>query len=107
MDMLATVSTSSPLDLRNTVSRLRRQGVGGGALILITGIPDEGLLAAYHVLAQDFTRTVVMAVGDRTVDNAGAFQRSGAVTVMVGPDSSWAPAWRTAMELSWSTASVG
>ena len=107
MDMLATVSSSPHLDLRTTVSRLRRQGVGGGALIIVTGVPDEGVLAAYRVLAKDFTRTIVMAVGDRAIDNVGTFQRSGAVTVMVGPDSSWAPAWRTAMELSWSTASVG
>ncbi len=107
MDMLATVATSANLDLRSTVSRLRRQGVGGGALIIVTGVPDDGVLGAYRVLAKDFTRTVVMAVGDRTVDNAAMFQRAGAVTVMVGPDSSWAPAWRTAMELSWSTASVG
>lgn len=107
MDMLATVTPTPHLDLRSTVSRLRRQGVGGGALIIVTGIPDDGVLAAYRVLAKDFTRTVVMAVGDQTADNAGMFQRSGAVTVMVGPDSNWAPAWRTAMELSWSTASVG
>lgn len=107
MDMLATITTTPHLDLRSTVSRLRRQGVGGGALVIVTGIPDEGVLAAYRVLAKDFTRTVVMAVGDRTTDGAGIFQRSGAVSVMVGPDSSWGPAWRTAMELSWSTASVG
>lgn len=107
MDMLATVSTNPNLDLRNTVSRLRRQGVGGGALIVVTGVPDEGVLAAYRVLAKDFTRTVVMAVGDRTVESATMFQRAGAVTMIVGPEANWAPAWRTAMELSWATASVG
>jgi len=107
MDMLATITTTPHLDLRSTVSRLRRQGVGGGALVIVTGIPDDGVLAAYRVLAKDFTRTVVMAVGDRTTDGAGIFQRSGAVSVMVGPVSNWGPAWRTAMELSWSTASVG
>ncbi len=107
MDMLATITTTPHLDLRSTVSRLRRQGVGGGALVIVTGIPDDGVLAAYRVLAKDFTRTVVMTVGDRTTDGAGIFQRSGAVSVMVGPDSNWGPAWRTAMELSWSTASVG
>lgn len=105
--MLATVTVSPHLDLRSTVNRLRRQGVGGGALIMVTGPPEEGILAAYRVLAQDFTRTVVMAVGDRTLEDPGTFQRAGAVTVMVRPDSSWAPAWRTAMELSWSTASAG
>lgn len=107
MDMLATVAPRPNLDLRNTVTRLRRQGVGGGALIIVTGIPDDGVLAAYRVLAKDFTRTVVMAVGDRTIENVTMFQRAGAVTVMVGPESHWAPAWRTAMELSWATASAG
>ena len=107
MDMLATVGPAPHLDLRSTVSRLRRQGVGGGALIVVTGLPDDGVVAAYRVLAKDFTRTVVMAVGDRTTDNVGMFQRAGAVTVMVGPEGSWAPAWRTAMELSWATASAG
>jgi len=107
MEVLATVEPAAHLDLRNTVSRLRRQGVGGGALILVTGIPDDGLVAAYRVLAKDFTRTVVMAVAERTAASGTQFQRSGAVTVMVGANASWAPAWRTAMELSWSTASVG
>ncbi len=107
MDMLATIAAAENLDLRTTVKRLRRQGVGGGALVIVTGVPDEGVLGAYRVLAQDFTRTVVMAVGDRTVDSIASFQRAGAVTVMVGAESKWAPAWRTAMELSWSSASVG
>lgn len=107
MDMLATAAPSPHLDLRSTVSRLRRQGVGGGALILVTGTPDEGLLDAYRVLAKDFTRTIVMAVGDRSVDDVSTFQRAGAVTVMTQAEATWAPAWRTAMELSWSTASAG
>jgi uncharacterized protein (DUF58 family) len=107
MEMLATSAPVPHLDLRSTVSRLRRQGVGGGALIIVTGLPDDGLVAAYRILAQDFTRTVVMSVGERTGESGGVFQRAGAVTVMVSPEASWAPAWRTAMELSWSTASAG
>jgi uncharacterized protein (DUF58 family) len=107
MEMLATAAPVPHLDLRNTVSRLRRQGVGGGALIIVTGIPDDGVVAAYRVLANDFTRTVVMSVADRSGESGALFHRVGAVTVMVRPDSSWAPSWRTAMELSWSTASVG
>jgi uncharacterized protein (DUF58 family) len=105
MEMLATAAPITNMDLRGTVSRLRRQGVGGGALIVVTGIPDDGVIAAYRVLAEDFTRRIVMSVGDR--DGTVQMQRAGAVTVAVGPDSSWAPAWRTAMELSWSTASAG
>ncbi|HEX9977609.1 MAG TPA: DUF58 domain-containing protein [Acidimicrobiia bacterium] len=107
MEMLASVQPTPHLDLRRTVARLRRQGVGGGALIIVTGIPDEGVLGAYRVLAKDFTRTVVMVVADRPGDAAGTFQRAGAVTVYAGPSGAWSPAWRTAMELSWSTASVG
>jgi len=107
MDMLATIDTSNTLDLRRTVTRLRRQGVGGGALVIVTGVPDDGALAAYRILAKDFTRTIVMAVADRSADALVMFQRAGAVTMAVGPDGAWGPAWRTAMELSWSTASVG
>jgi uncharacterized protein (DUF58 family) len=107
MEMLATVAPTPHLDLRSTVSRLRRQGVGGGALVIVTGIPDDGVLSAYRVLAKDFARTIVMAVGDRTMESGTMFQRAGAVTVMVGPDANWAPAWRTAMELSWASASAG
>lgn len=107
MDTLATVQPAPHLDLRHTVTRLRRQGVGGGALVLVTGLPDEGALAAYRVLAKDFTRTIVMVVGERITDAASSFQRAGAATVAARVDGSWAPAWRTAMELSWSTASVG
>ena len=75
----------------------------------MTGTPDHGVMAAYRVLAKDFTRTVVMAAGGPPPDAVALFQQAGAVTV-VGPaaaQGSWAPAWRTAMELSWSTASVG
>jgi hypothetical protein len=88
MEMLASVQPTPHLDLRRT-------------------IPDEGVLGAYRVLAKDFTRTVVMVVADRPGDAAGTFQRAGAVTVYAGPSGAWSPAWRTAMELSWSTASVG
>ncbi|OFW66633.1 MAG: hypothetical protein A2Z12_08355 [Actinobacteria bacterium RBG_16_68_21] len=107
MEILASIQPTPNLDLRRTVARLRRQGVGGGALIVVTGVPDDGVLGAYRVLAKDFTRTVVMAVADRPGETAGTFQRAGAVTVYAGPSGAWAPAWRTAMELSWSTASVG
>lgn len=107
MDMLATIATSPTLDLRQTVSRLRRQGAGGGALVVVTGNPDEGVLAAFRVLAKDFARTIVMAIADRPDDSILSFQRAGAVTVTATTGSSWAPAWRTAMEMSWATASAG
>jgi len=107
MEVLAAVQPLAHLDLRQTVTRLRRQGVGGGALVVVTGLPDEGVLAAFRVLAQDFARTVVLAVIERPGEGLFAFQRMGAVTVSTAPGSPWGPAWRTAMELSWSTASLG
>lgn len=104
MDMLAAIQPTEHLDLRRTVTRLRRQRVGGGALVLVTGSPDDGVIGAYRILAKDFTRAIVMVVGDRSADSIAAFQRAGAVTVTARPDGSWASAWRTAMEMSWSTA---
>lgn len=107
MEVLATVQPQLGLDLRQTVSRLRRQGVGGGALVIVTGEADEGALSAYRILAKDFARTIVMAASDLAGDALIMFQRAGAATVSTGPDGPWAPAWRTAMELSWATASAG
>jgi len=95
------------LDHRRTVARLRRKGAGGGVLVFVTGIPDEGALATFQVLANDFARTIVMVVTDRAGDGAAAFRQAGALTVMSRPGGSWAPGWRTAMESSWSTASAG
>ena len=107
MELLAGIAPDPHVDLRAAVTRLRRAGVGGGALVLVTGMPDEGILAALRVLSIDFTRTVVMAVTAPADEGLPSVRRSGAVAVGVGPDAPWGPAWRTAMELSWSTASVG
>ena len=106
-EVLAAVQPLAHLDLRQTVTRLRRQGVGGGALVVVSGAPDEGVLSAFRVLAQDFARTVVLAVVEHPGEALVSFQRMGAVTVSTAPGSPWSPAWRTAMELSWSTASLG
>ncbi len=107
MEILATVQTVDRLDLRSTVRRLRRHGVGGGAFVVVTGIPDEGMLGVFRALAQDFSRTIVMAVDDRIKGSVASFQGAGAVAVMVGSFTPWAPAWRAAMEATWSTASAG
>jgi len=107
MEMLATVAPVPHLDLHRTVTRLRRSGVGGGALVVVTGAPDESLLGAFRSLARDFARTVVLSATERPGDALNAFQRAGAITVATGPSSAWAPAWHTAMELSWSTATAG
>lgn len=107
METLASVQALSHLNLPRTVARLRRGGTGGGALVLVTGVPDQAALGAFRALAHDFARTVVLAVVEQPGNSLLALQRAGALTVPSGPGTSWAPAWRTAMELSWSTASAG
>ena len=107
MDVLATVQPVPHLDLRSTVARMRRQGVGGGALVLVTGPPDESTLAAYRMLSRDFGRTIVMAVTNTVDASLGSLERSAAITVIAATGVPWGPPWRTAMERSWSTASAG
>lgn len=107
MELLAGIRPVDRLDLRAAVTRLRRTGVGGGALVVVTGVPDEAVLGAYRALAADFNRTVVMAVTAPGDEGLAVLRNAGVATVGAGPTGSWAPAWRTAMELSWSTASAG
>lgn len=104
MDQLATVQLSTELDLRRAIARLRRRGLGGGALVIVTGRSDDAVLAAYRALARDFTRTVVMSVDPDPGEAMTFYQRAGAVTVAVDPESDWAPAWRGGMEVAWATA---
>ncbi len=107
MEELATVDTSTDIDLRTFVSRMRSSGMSGGALIMATGDPDDDDLAVYRVLSRDYVKTVVMAVAQPDNEAILQFQRAGALTVITRPPSKWAPAWREAMEQAWSTATAG
>jgi uncharacterized protein (DUF58 family) len=107
MEALATVAAIPHFNLPRTVARLRRGGTGGGALILVTGVPDQGALSVFRALARDFARTVVLAVVEHPGDSLLPLQQAGALTVPAGPGTPWTPAWHTAMELSWSTATAG
>jgi len=107
MEELATVQTQDGRDLRAAVSRLRRLGLSGGILILITGPPDDGALGIYRVIGRDFNKTLVMAVAEGENEAILHFARAGALTVRSMPGTLWAPAWREAMERSWSTATAG
>lgn len=104
METLATVQPGDRLELRQTVSRLLRHGGGGGALVIVTGAPDEGLVGAHRLLTAHFTRTILMAVTDDPDAAAARVQGIDAVNVTIGSQGRWAPAWRTAMEVSWSIA---
>jgi uncharacterized protein (DUF58 family) len=107
MEELATVQREPGLDLRNQVARMRRSGMAGGALVLVTGEPDDADLAVYRILGRDYLKTIVMAVAEGNNDAILAFSRAGAITVRSGAGSHWGPAWREAMERTWSTATAG
>ncbi|HEX9854600.1 MAG TPA: DUF58 domain-containing protein [Acidimicrobiia bacterium] len=107
MEELAVVQTTQAIDLRTMVARMRRTGLSGGALVMVSGAPDDAELAVYRLLGRDFLRTIVMAVAQRQNEAILQFQRAGVITVLTAPGSRWAPAWREAMERSWSTATAG
>ncbi len=107
MEGLATIAPIPDLDLRALMHRLRRRGLSGGALVLVTGRPDLASVPALHLLARDFTRTVVMAATTHDNDATLQMRLTGSVLVLAGPGSNWAPAWREALEQAWSTATAG
>ena len=107
MERLATVDVDSTVDLRRVVARLQKQALAGGALVLVTGSPDEQDLVAFRSLSRDFTRTIVLAADDGGSGDVELMRNAGAITVVVEPGAPWAPAWRDAMERTWSTATPG
>ncbi len=107
MEELATVRPVRALDLRRVIARLRRTGMAGGVLVMVTGTPDEADLATFQVLSQDFYRTVVLSVADDDNETVIGFARAGALVVRTTASGSWTEPWRNAMEHGWSTASAG
>ncbi len=107
MERLATVQMVRDVDLHSIVVRMRRRATGGGALVMVTGTPDEEDLAAFRALTRDFNRTIVLSVDQGVEASAAQFHRAGAVTVVAPPEVPWAPVWREAMELTWSTVTAG
>jgi uncharacterized protein (DUF58 family) len=106
MNRLATVRPTT-VDLRRGVTRLHSAGVGGGALVMVTGTADDAVLAAFRYLARSFGRTLVLAVGNADDATLAMMQRSGAATISVAPGESWTAAWAKATESTWRTASAG
>jgi len=107
MERLATIKTSRGIDLKAAVGRMRRSGMAGGAMVLVTGIPDESHLAVYRTLGRDYVRTLLMSVVKEPNDAILQFKAAGAVTVLSSSASKWAPAWQQAMERAWSSATAG
>jgi uncharacterized protein (DUF58 family) len=107
MEELATVQPVADMDFGSLMGRLRREGLAGGALVMVTGVLDSDGVAVFKTLSRDYYKTVVMTVSERENEALNQVQRAGAVTISCGPASRWAPAWRDAMERTWSTATAG
>lgn len=107
MEKLATVQTSKGLDLKAAVGRMRRSGMAGGALVLVTGTADDSHLAVYRTLGRDYVRTLLMSVTQKSNDVIIQFRAAGAVVVESASTTKWAPAWQEAMERAWSSATAG
>ena len=103
MELLAVVDWVDDIDLRSLALRIRADGAGG-ALVLVTGVADDDLAAVRQLLSPDFGATVLLSVTSAEATETVQFQRAGAVTVVVPPDESWAAAWSSAIEATWSTA---
>ena len=107
MEELATISPARSIDLRSLIGRLRRSGMAGGVLVMVTGQPDDADLASFQLLSQDFYRTVVLSVTNGDDEAIVGFARLGALVVRTTATGSWAESWRNAMEHGWSTATAG
>jgi uncharacterized protein (DUF58 family) len=107
MEELAIIRPVRAVDLRHLIGRLRRSGMAGGVLVMVTGEPDDDDLVSFQLLSQDFYRTVVLSVTNQDDGAVLGFARLGGLVVRTTPDGTWADAWRNTMEHGWSTASVG
>ena len=107
MEELAVVQPAGALDLTTALTRLRRNGVSGGVLVLVTGVPDDPSLGVFRTLGSDFYRTIVMSTAEGVDESLAQFARAGATTVRASSPDRWAPAWKQGMERSWSTATAG
>ncbi len=106
MEALALVQTVPAVDIKAVASRLRQSG-RGGALVLVTGAPDEDLLSVHRHLASQHRVTILLAASSAPGSLIPAFQRLGAKTVVTGANPNWAPAWNQTMGRTWLSASAG
>lgn len=106
MEKLAVVEREGRLDIRAVATRLKSVG-RGGALIVVTGVPDSDILEVQRLMSREYRTTVVMSAAETASSGEIALQRAGAITVSVSPSQSWAMAWARVMGKTWSTASSG
>jgi hypothetical protein len=76
MEKLAVVEREGRLDIRAVASRLKSVG-RGGALVLVTGIPDSDLLEVQRLMSREYRTTVVLSASETSSSGEIAFQRAG------------------------------
>jgi uncharacterized protein (DUF58 family) len=104
MERLAMATADDTIDLVAATGELRRKG-GGGALVLITGSPDDDLLTVHELLKVDYPATLLMTVASTRSQTLGRLLRRGVLSVGITPEDNWAEAWMTATDRSWIAAS--
>lgn len=107
MEELATIRPRRSVSLEQLVKQLRNGSVSGEVLVMVTGQVDDDDVAVFQRLSQDFSRTVVLSVGEGQNRGVVGFEKAGALIVRTPPDGAWAESWRNAMEYGWSTVSAG
>lgn len=105
LEALARVQPLPAVDVRAVASRLRHTG-RGGALVLVTGKPDEDILGVQRLLSAQHRATVLMAATSQPGPLISAFQGVGVRTVIAAPHETWAQPWSQAVGRTWSTVSV-
>jgi uncharacterized protein (DUF58 family) len=105
LEALARVQPVPAIDLRAVATRLRHTG-RGGALVLVTGRPDEDLLGVQRLLSAQHRATVLMAAVAQPSPLLQAFRMFGVRTVVAAPQESWAAAWSQSIGSKWAPVSV-
>ena len=100
MEKLALVEPDPLIDITAVASRIRQTG-GGGALVLVSGLPDRELLGVQQLLSNDYRTTVLMAASSTTPQTLIGFHRMGVATITVAPGADWADEWGQAMRSAW------
>lgn len=101
MERLALVTPDPHINIEAVASRIRQKG-GGGALVIVTGVADRGLLSVQQLLSKDYPTTVLMTASQATSQTLVGFHRLGVTTISISPDEPWAPAWVSGMRKTWS-----
>lgn len=106
MERLAAARPLPRLDLRTVAANIGRTG-RGGALFLVSGVPDPDLLGVHQLLSRDYRSTILLSATQTDSSSIISFQRAGVLTLTVRPTDSWSEAWMMATNRTWHGVSAG